>query len=331
MAIQTPTGDALPARGPARRRKSLRRQIWEARWCYLFMLPSLLLACLFTFYPTVASWYFSLLDWSGFTAERTFVGLANYAEVIRDGYFWSAFGRSFLFMAVSVPIKLSLALVVAIVLNDRALRLAPLFRTLFFLPVVTTTAIVGLVMSFVLSPFNGPLNKILLTLGLVGGPIDFLGSPQLALWSVIGVEIWKWFGIAMVYWLAGLQTIPADLYEAAKVDGAGWWQLFRYITVPLLVPFGVVITLIIAVNTLHVFPLVLTMTGGGPFFASEVMEVYIFRTAFGGEMGSSVPRLGYASAAGVVFGLSIMWLAILQWLAAQRMRRVRGDAGTEGN
>lgn len=312
--------------------KSLAQRIWAARWCYLFMTPALTLAALFTFYPIIMSWYYSLFQWSGFTTTKHFIGLANYSEVLADKYFWDAFLRSFLFMLVSMPIKLTLALLLAIVLNDQAMRtVSPAFRTLFFLPVVTTAAIIGIMMTFVLSPFNGPLNKALMQIGLIGGPIDFLGNPQVALWTVIGVEIWKWLGQPMIYWLAALQVIPQSLYEAAKIDGADWWRQLRHITLPLLIPFAIVIILITAVGTLRVFPLVQTMTGGGPFFATEVMEVYIYRTAFGSDMGGiGVPRLGYASAAGVVFGVSIMLIALLQAWGVRNMRDIRNALETSG-
>jgi multiple sugar transport system permease protein len=312
--------------------KSLWQQMWAARWCYIFMAPALTLALLFTFYPIVMSWYYSLFQWSGFTTAKHFIGLENYVEVIADKYFWDAFVRSFLFMLVSMPIKLTLALLLAILLNDAAMRLvSPAFRTLFFLPVVTTAAIIGIMMTFVLSPFNGPLNKALLSLGLVGAPIDFLGNPRVALWTVIGVEIWKWLGQPMIYWLAALQVVPQSLYEAAKIDGADWWRQLRHITLPLLIPFAIVIILITAVGTLRVFPLVQTMTGGGPFFATEVMEVYIYRTAFGSDMGGiGVPRLGYASAAGVVFGVSIMVIALLQAWGIRNMRDVRSGLEASG-
>lgn len=303
-------------------RGSLGQRIWAARWCYLFMIPNLILAAMFTFYPIVASWYISFLDWSGFTSAREWVGLANYREVIGDGYFWAAFRRSFLFMGVSLPIRLGLALLVAILLNDAALRLAPVFRTFFFIPVVTTAAIVGIVMTFVFSPFNGPVNKFLLQTGLASRPIDFLGNPDTALWTVVAVFIWKNFGITMIYWLAALQTIPLELYEAASLDGAGPWQAFRRITMPLLTPFTIIITLITVVQTLHVFPIVQSMTGGGPFFASEVIEVYIYRTAFG-EGG--IPRLGYASAAAVFFGLTTLVLALLQGWGLRRANSTRRE------
>ena len=309
------------ASAPSRPEPGLWQQIVKARWCYLFMLPSLLLTGLFTFYPIFASWYFSFLDWSGFTDTKLLVGFANYREVMGDALFWGAFRRSFIFMLVSVPLQLVFSLIVAVVLNDKSFGLAPLFRTLFFIPVVTTTAIVGIVMTFIFSPFNGPVNRILVNSGILNQPIDFLGNPQTALGTVIGVFVWKWFGITMIYWLAALQTVPSDLYEAAKLDGAGRWHIFRYIIVPLLTPFAIVITLITAVGSLNVFALVQTMTAGGPYYSSEVMEVYIYRTAFGTSSGGSVPRLGYASAAGVFFGLAVMVITIFQGLAARSMRR----------
>jgi multiple sugar transport system permease protein len=296
----------------------------DARWYYAFMLPSLCLAALFTFWPIAASWYFSLLDWSGLSDERPFIGIGNYAELVSDTYFWQAFGHSFLFMVVTVPIRLSLALLVAIALNDVRLRLAPIFRTLFFLPVVTTTAIVGLLMAFVLSPFNGPLNQVLVGTGALDRPVDFLGDPATALWTIMGVSIWKGFGISMLYWLAALQTVPAEQLDAARVDGADRWQSLRYITLPHLRKFAVLIVLITAVSALRVFDLVQTMTGGGPFFASEVMEVFIYRNAFSVQGGT--PRLGYASAAGVLFGVTVMLVAVCQ-ARALRWARERSDAG----
>jgi ABC-type sugar transport system permease subunit len=304
---------------------TLRQRVWKARWCYLFMLPSLALAALFTFYPVVASWYISLLDWSGLDSDRVFVGIANYREALGDPYFWRAFGRTFLFTVVDVPLMLGLSLLVAIVLNDQTIRLRSVFRTLFFLPVVTTTAIVGIVMGLIMSPFDGPLNAALLKAGIIGAPIDFLGNPDTALWSVIGVHLWKWFGISMIYWLVALQTVPNELYEAARVDGAGRLQLHRFITAPLIFPFAVIITLITTVGTLQVFPLMQAMTGGGPAFSTELVELYIFRLAFAAEGGQ--PRLGYASAVAVFFGLTVMLFAVGQAWGARKAAAVRRELG----
>lgn len=309
-----------PATAPPPGRPTLQK-VWHVRWCYLFMLPSLGLAALFTFYPVVAAWYMSLLDWSGLTAERTFVGLANYREAVTDPYFWRAFGRTFLFAAVDVPITLFLSLLIAIILNDQTIRLRSVFRTLIFLPVVTTTAIVGVVMSLILNPFDGPVNLALLESGLIDRPVDFLGSPDTALWSVLGVHVWKWLGISMIYWLVALQTVPRELYEAAEVDGAGWWRKHRSITGPIILPFAVVISLITVVGTLQVFPLVQAMTQGGPNFSTELVELYIYRLAF----TAGQPRLGYASAVAVFFGLTVMLLAVTQAWAARRTRAFRRE------
>ncbi|HVL24407.1 MAG TPA: sugar ABC transporter permease [Thermomicrobiales bacterium] len=310
MAIGTvERAELLATHGRAERGKTLGQRIWAARWCYLFMLPNLILAAMFTFYPTVMSWYFAFLDWSGFASDREWVGLANFRELINDSFFWDAYRRSFLFMVVAVPIQVVLAFIVALVLNDSSYKLGPFFRTVFFLPVVTSAAIIGIVMTFVFSPFNGPVNKALLTSGLIDQPIDFLGDPDTALWTVAGVWIWKWFGITMIYWLAALQVVPQDIYEAARIDGATRWRLHKDITLPMIAPFAVVIVLITIVGALNVFGLVQTMTGGGPYFASEVMEVYIYRNAFG---ESGIPRLGYASAAALFFGVTVLGLSLLQ-------------------
>lgn len=313
---------ALATSGTATSGRPLRERMWAARWCYLFMVPSLVLTAAFTLYPTVMSWYFSLLDWSGFGSDREWAGLANYREVIQDDLFWNAYWRSFLFTIVGAPIKIGLALIVALILNDASLRFAAAYRTLFFLPVVTSSAIIGIVMTFVFNPLDGPINMVMLQLGLIDIPQDFLGDPDTALWTVVAVYIWKWFGVTMIYWLAALQVVPQELYEAARIDGANRWQMHRSITLPMIVPFALVIILITVVSALNIFGLVQTMTGGGPFFATEVMELYIYRNAFGtGE----IPRLGYASAAAVFFGVTVLALSLLQGWGLKKANTARAQ------
>lgn len=299
---------------------SLLRKVWNDRLIYLFLLPTLVLYCLFTLYPMISSIYISLLDWNGFSRSPEFIGLANYAEVLRDPIFWNAFGNTFLFMVVTVPIRVALALVMALVLNNPRLPFAGLFRTALFMPVVTTTAIIGIVMTFIFDPVGGPVNQTLLQLNLITRPINFLGSSGTALYTAMGIHVWKWFGVTLIYWLAALQTVPREMYEAAQVDGANAFHLFWRITVPMLVPFGIVIFMITALDTLRVFDLILTLTGGGPFLRTEVMEVYIYRWAF----GSTIPRLGYASAAALFFGLATLVMAILQAGGYALSRRLRG-------
>lgn len=307
-------------------RTSLGQRLWAARWCYVLMAPSALLLLLFSFYPLFASWYYSLFDWNGVGRPGYFVGLQNFVELVHDEYFWGDFGRSLWFAAVTTPAEMIVSLLIAILLNDRALRLGPLFRTFFFIPVVTTTAVMSIVMSFVFAAFQGPVNQVLLDLHLTSRSIDFLGNPHSVMWVAMLIFVWKWMGQPMIYWLAGLQTIPSELYEAARVDGARWWAQTVHVTAPLMIPFAIIIGLITAVGNLQVFAFLQALTGGGPFFSSETMELFIFRTAFGtvsNGAASGNPRFGYASAAGVLFGLCVMVVVAIQALALRRYRPSR--------
>lgn len=317
MAIDTEFETHAPRRAGTPRGVAAR--LWADRWIYLFLLPTAVLYTMYTLWPVGVSYWYSLLNWNGFGESGTYIGLANYREVFRDRFFWNAVGDTFLFAAVTVPIRLFLALAVAIMLNNRRLPFATLFRTALFLPVVTTTAIVGIVMQFVFDPAGGPVNIVLLELGLVDRPVNFLGSSSTAIYTVMSVHIWKWFGVTMIYWLAALQTINQELYEAARVDGANSWRLFRDITLPILTPFTLIIATLTFLDTLEVFDLMLTMTGGGPFFSTEVIDIFIYRQAF----AATIPRLGYASAAAVAFGLLTLVIAIGQFLAVRYARQTR--------
>ena len=313
------------AAADARRRPGFGRRLRTSGIDYLFLLPGMLIFGAFILWPVFASEYFSLLDWSGFDTAARFVGFGNYRELVRDKFFWDAFRRSFLFMLTTVPAQMAISLVLAVVLNNRLLKLSSLFRTLIFLPVVTPVAVIGIVMTIMLSPFNGPVNMALLDWGLTPRTIDFLGDPAIVLWTLAAIYVWKWIGVTMVYWLAALQTVPDELYEAARLDGVKGWQVTVFVVLPMIAPFALVIALISAISAMNVFPLIQAMTQGGPFFSSEVMEVYIFRTAFASAAGT-LPRLGYASAAGVFFGFSIMVLTVLQIVAMRHIRRRGGAA-----
>lgn len=212
-------------------RPSIRRRLWADRWIYLFLLPTVALIASYTIWPMFASIWFSLLDWNGFERAGKFIAFANYAEIFSDRLFWNAFSNTVIFVVIAVPIRVGLALLLAVVLNA-GLPFSRAFRTAIFLPVVTTAAILGVVMRFVLDPASGPVNEALLQLHLVTQPINFLGRAGLSLYTAIGVWVWKWLGITLVYWMAALQTIPADLYDAARIDGAGRWQRFRFVTLP---------------------------------------------------------------------------------------------------
>lgn len=288
-------------------------------WVWLFLLPTIVLFGAYTVWPALASVYYSFLNWAGYGPERPFAGFANYQHAFADPLFWRSIGVTLVIIVVTVPLRVLLALVLAIFLNDPRLPFARVLRTAFFVPVVATTAIIGIVMNFVLDPVGGPVNHVLGALGV--GPIDFLGDSSAALWSVMAVHFWKWLGLTLMYWLAALQTIPNEVQEAARVDGAGARQRFTHITLPMLAPFVAIITMLTIVETMQIFDLVQTMTGGGPFFSTLVTEVYIYQQAF----ETAKPEYGYASAVGVLLG--VLTLVIVG--AAAIVSRLVGRKGAD--
>ncbi|MFD0959371.1 carbohydrate ABC transporter permease [Paenibacillus chungangensis] len=278
------------------------------------MLPQTIMYLVFTLWPILASYYFSFFNWDGIGWPSRFNGIANYLEVVKDPYFWNAFKNSFIYTFFVVIIVVPCSLVLALILNSKMLRMKVLFRTLFFVPVVLTMAIIGIVMN-VMFANEGFINKLLLSMGMIDSAVPWLTDSTLAMMTLILVGVWKGFGIKVIYWLAGLQTLPADLFEAAKIDGANKWQEFRYITVPLLIPFLVIITFFQTVWSLNVFDLVKTFTNGGPMFATDVVPLYIYRYAF---EGGTLPRMGFASAAGIFYGFATMFLSIMLGLLVKK-------------
>lgn len=300
----------------SRRRRLRRAEIWA----WIFLGPTIVLYGLFTIYPIIGSYWYSFLDWNGFDAVKTFIGLENYLELFHDRIFWNSAKVTVLFTVVTVPVMVILAFLLALLLNSPRMPWRNFFRTGFFLPVVTTSAIIGVVMQFIFDPAGGPINLVLTRLGLIHRGINFLGDSHTALWTVVGIFVWKWLGQTLIYWLAALQTIPGELYEAAAIDGASRPKMAWSITLPLLKPFTIIITLLTVEWTLHVFDLMLTTTGGGPFFSTQVLEIYIYQQAF----TLNPTRLGFASAAGVLFGLFVFIIGLIQLggiRAAQQMRR----------
>ncbi len=282
-------------------------------WCYIFLLPTIIMYLLFSLWPMIATFYFSLFHWDGVGWPKDYIGLQNYSTLVHDPYFWNAFKNTFFYAIVQNLIKLPLALIIAIILNNSKLKGRTLYRVLIFLPVVTPTAVIGLVFRLLLNPFFGPVNGILQNLHLITQPIDWLG-PSLAMWTIIIVSTWQVFGRYMIYWMAGLQTIPNELYEAASIDGANSVQRFLYITLPMLKKIAVVITLFGFVFALRVFDFVKVMTDGGPSFRTDVVSTYIYRLAF----EDSNIRIGFASAVAMFFVMVLVSIGIVQQIIRRR-------------
>lgn len=298
---------APSAQPPARRpRGRLRKHLWS----YVFLVPLVLLFGGFTVWPMIASWWYAFFDWDGVGAPTKWIGLGNFAEVLGNEMFWQAFWHSFLFSVVAICVEMPLALLIAILLNNPRLRGRNLYRLSLFLPVVATTAVIGIVFAVLFDPAGGFVNDILMTLGLVEWPINFLGSTSTALPTLMGIDLWKGFGITLIYWLAALQTVPRNIYEAARIDGATGGQTLRYVTLPMLTPIATVILLLVFQRSLNTFDLVQATTQGGPVYATDVVPTYIYRYAF--DPFIQAPRYGFACAAGVVFGLLTLVVTLVQ-------------------
>lgn len=283
-----------------------KRIVRKNMWCWVFMLPTLLLYILFQGYPIITSAWYSMLDWSGMTMNATFVGLQNFKELLADPLFKNSVVNSFKYMIFSVPIQLILSLVIAYILTSIIRKGATVFRTMYFIPVITTASIVGIIMIFIFGG-TGPINQVLALLGI--DTINFLGDEKTALFTVVLIGIWKDLGTYMIYWIAALQSVSQDVYEAAKIDGAGKFRTFTDVVFPLILPIGGVIAVLCVIGSLKVFDIVQTMTNGGPYFATDVVATFVYRTAYSSTTGS--PRLGYASAAALLFGLVVVTIGVV--------------------
>lgn len=302
------------------KRNKRREKLILNGWCWLFMSMSLIFYILFQGYPIICSIQYSFLDWSGLTSHAAFIGLQNYVELIHDELLWNAFFNSFKYTIMIVPLELAVSLFLAYMLNNEALKGRTVYRTMYFIPVVTTASVVGIIMIFLLG-VQGPINHLLVTLHLIKAPINFLGNAKYAMPTLVLISLWKDCGTYMIYWLAGLQGVSKDVYEAATVDGATRFQTFIHIVLPLIAPVGGIIAILCAINSLKVFDIVKTMTEGGPFYATDVIATYVYRSAFSSEIG--MPRLGYASAAAILFGIAVIVIGIVLNIIKARLNSRR--------
>ncbi|MBW4081002.1 carbohydrate ABC transporter permease [Paenibacillus sp. S150] len=293
-------------------------------WAYLFLLPQLILFFIFTVYPIIMSYVYSLYEWSGIGPLDDFVGWDNYRTVIADEAFWNAYKNNLVYLVSQTIIVVPLGLFAAIALNAVWLKGTIVFRTAYFLPVVATASVVGLMMRLIFGNQNAPFNNLLLGLGIIDRSVSWLGGAATAMVVLIGTGIWKIFGMIMIYWLASLQSLPADMYEAAKLDGSGFWTSLRYLTLPLLKPASAVIILLAVINGMHVFDLAKTLTDSGPYFATDLVDLYIYRFSYG---NNGIPQMGFASAAGIVFGLTVF---IITLLLAGLVRLAETHASSKG-
>jgi multiple sugar transport system permease protein len=292
---------------------ALSRRGRQARAAWLFLTPSLAVLAAFVVWPMIQAAYLSMTDYNLMQAAR-FVGLDNYRALWHDPAVRNALGNTLLYAAVSTPVSVVLALALALFLN-RSMPLRGFLRSAVFLPFVMSLGVVSIAWAFLLDPNIGLLTEWLAKLGLVTQQ-GLLTDPSTAMPAVIMVGVWKNLGFYMVMYLAGLQAIPAELYDAARVDGAGPWQRVRHVTWPLLANQTMLITIMAAIGTLQAFDQIYVMTHGGPFFKTETLVMLTYRIGF------EQNRFGYAAAVSWVLLVLVFALSMLQF-AYFRKRAVR--------
>ncbi len=286
--------------------KDLERHAAFSAWA--FLAPALLLIAVFFFLPVLAALLLSFTDFDiyalGDLNRLRFIGFNNYLQLLQSPLFWTALGNTFYFVIVGGPLSVAVSLGAALLVNSRRVRFPGLFRTAFFLPVVTTLVAVAVVWRYLYHPRYGMLNYGLSLLGVE--PIDWLGDPNWAMPAIILMAVWKNFGFNMIIFIAGLQNIPMQLYEAARIDGASAWAQFRHITLPLLGPTFLFVALMTMIGYFQVFAEPYVMTQGGP--ANRTLSIVLLMY----EEGFRWWNIGYASAAAFVLFVLILAGTMLQ-------------------
>lgn len=267
------------------------------------VLPSMAALSVFVLFPIVDSFYLSLFHWDLLSNERSFAGFANYAAAFGDPRFWNALVRTFYYTVMYVPGLMLVSMLLAFGL-DRRFAGNHLLRGIYFLPSITSMAIVALVWRFLIDHDVGLLSAWIRSLGLP--VVDFLHDPAAALPTVVWVSVWRWAGFNMVILLAGLNTIPESLYEAATIDGAGEARKIFSISLPLLLPSLSFVLVTNVIASFQVFDPVYVMTKGGPLFSTEVMVYYVYYQGF------TLFRMGYASALAYLLFVVILVFTLVQ-------------------
>jgi multiple sugar transport system permease protein len=274
----------------------------EARAAYFFLLPALIVLSLFTFGPLVFIFVVAFFDWNLFRADQHWVAAANFVELAGDELFFTALRNTTVYVLGVVPAQTLLALLLALAVNQN-IPARGFFRAAFYIPAITSSVVTSIIFLWIYSK-PGLLNYALSRFGIEGP--DWIGSPKYALGAIMALNVWSTSGYFMVAFLAGLQNIPASLYEAARIDGAGPWARFRYVTVPGLKPTLFFVVTLGIIGTFQVFDQIYMMSAGGPVNATTTLSYFIYNSAF------RYFRFGYAAAAAVVLFAIILFVTCVQ-------------------
>ncbi|GGC85318.1 ABC transporter permease [Thalassobacillus devorans] len=273
---------------------------------YLFLIPGLILYLMFFIYPTLSALFYSFTNWDGLTADFDFVGMANYVEIFtKDSIFKKAFVNNLEFMLFVVIFQTLFSLVFALMLTKNST--ASIFlRALYFFPTILSSVSVAFIWTYMYDPNLGLINKLLDLANLEFLTMNWIGDGDIAIYSISAVQVWFHTGQMLIIFVAGLQGIPKDLYEVAKMEGANKWQTFRKVTWPLVAPAATIVVAYTTIQSFKAFDLIFAMTRGGPNYSTEILATLIYNTAFRSY------RFGYASAESVIFMIVIAIITFTQ-------------------
>lgn len=277
----------------------------------LYIAPMVLLIALFIYYSIGYIGYVSLLEWNGISSQKTFVGLANYREALQDKIFLNALGHTLIFMVATIVIQMALGLMLAILLKSKVVGKV-FYKIIFFMPVVMSNAVVAYVFRRIFDANDGELNAFFEALGLDGLALTWLADPKLALYCLIGINVWQFTGFSFIMYFAGLTMIEKELYEAVRIDGGGIRHMVRYVTFPLLRSTHFSLVILGVIGALKTFDIVYLTTGGGPAHSTEFLSTYIFTKTL------LEYNAGYASALSIVLLLAAL---LLTWVQLRAYRK----------
>ena len=260
---------------------------------YLYILPMIVLSFVLVYYCIIDTVVVSFTDWDGMTDVFHFVALKNYIKMFKDHVFWTSLLNNLIFFVGTVFIQALLGFVLAVLLKKK-LPGSNVFKAIYFMPIAMATSIITAIFRIIMDPTNGALNQFLRAIHLNGFAVNWLGDPKIALVSVIIVNIFQWMGFSMITYYAGLMSLPDDVYEAAKIDGAGFWRTTFSVTLPMLKGTTNVLIILGIVGSLKTFDIVKLLTGGGPGRSTTVMNTYLYEKAFKDFNAGGAASIGVA-------------------------------------
>ncbi len=280
---------------------------------YIYILPFALFFTIFLVYPIINNVYTSFFEWDGFSPEKNWIGLANYITMFKNSIFITSIKNNFIFLVLTVFFQGLIGFVLALFLNRKIFGRS-VYRSIIFLPIIVAPVVIGYTFGNMLNFTYGTVNEFFRNIGMGFLAVDWIGNPRLSIFTIIFINIWEWTGFSVVLYLAGLQNIPKELYDAAKIDGAGFFHTVTKITFPMLTSTHFSLIILNSIGAIKIFDIVYVMTKGGPAHSSEVLATHIFLENF------TLNHTGYSSAVSVVMLVIALIITLFQLRLYRRVK-----------